>query len=130
MTRTLEQYTPEELADEAARMHQTYGAEGGLHEYRALVAGLRQECFERRARAMDPEGLLRDWSAEMTARHGPRVQVHGITYSWRAALGVARYGEGPEHWPAAFAAEDVHRAKRWLHQGAVPEGATYITVEG
>jgi hypothetical protein len=130
MTRTLEQYTPQALADEAARLHQTYGAEGGLREYRALVAGLRQECFNRRARDMDPDGLLRDWAAEMTARHGPHVHVHGITYTWPAALGVARYGEDPEHWPDAFAAADVHRAKRWLYQGVVPEGVTYITVEG
>lgn len=128
-TKTLEQFTPQEIADEAARLHGLYGADGGRREYFVWLHGLRRECFERRAAAMDPTQALTDWVGQMTAQHGPLVQVFGISYSWPAALGVVRYGEAPDHWPAAFTEDDVHRAKRWLYQGAVPEGVTYITVE-
>lgn len=130
MSKTLEQFTPEAIADQAATFNRTYGSDGGLREYFAWIGQLRQECFERLAGAMDPDGQLRDWVGQMVARHGPRVKVFGITYSWSAALGVVRYGEAPGHWPALFTADDVHRAKRWLYQGSTPEGVTYITVEG
>lgn len=128
--KTLEQYTPKAIADEAARLNRTFGAEGGLAEYFDWIGKLREECFERLAGAMDPTKELSGWVGQMTARHGPRVEVHGVAYSWLAALGVARYGEAPGHWPAAFSTDDVIRAKRWLYDGNVPEGASYITVEG
>lgn len=128
--KTLEQYTAEDIADEAATLNRTYGADGGLTEYRQWIGALRQECFERRAAAMDPGKALAGWVGQMAARHGPRVQVHGVEYGWLAALGVARYGEAPGHWPAAFTPDDVIRAKRWLYDGNVPDGVRYIDVEG
>jgi hypothetical protein len=101
---------------------------------------------------MDPEGRLTNWAAQMAARHGPKVMLHGVTYPWLAALGVARFGEDPTAvhpkghpravdakgkpkagvpvWPAAFSADDIIRAKRWLYENNVPDGITYITLEG
>ena len=127
--KTLEQYTPDEINAEAAKLHRTFGAEGGATEYFQWIGALREECFERLALTMDPTKALSGWVAQMTARHGPKVRVHRGTYSFLAALGIARYGEAPDHWPAAFSEEDVIRAKRWLYNGNVPEGVTYITVE-
>jgi len=150
--KTLEQYSPAEINAEAARLRELYGAEGGLAEYYAWIRELRRECFERLAATMDPKGELADWEKQMTAKHGPKVQLHGIALSWKAALAVARFGEDPNAvhpkghsravdakgkpktdvpvWPAAFDQDDVIRAKRWLYENNVPDGITYITLEG
>lgn len=123
----LEDVTPQEMADEATRLHRLYGAEGGTREYLTWIGGLRQECFERRVRQMDPEGKLEQWEADMTAKYQtPRVMIFAHEYTWLAALGVARYGEAPDHWPDRFTDEDVVRAKRWLYNGNAPEGTTYL----
>lgn len=141
--KTLEQYTAAEINDEAARLHRTYGPEGGLREYYAWIRKLRQDYFEARAATMDPDGQLTDWVGQMTAKHGPKVELHGVVYSWLAALAVARFGEDPNAvhpegharagepvWPAAFGPDDIIRAKRWLYDNKVPNGAAYITAEG
>lgn len=126
---TLELLTPQAMAARAAELQKLYGPEDGLTEYREWIGKLRQECFERRAKTMDPEGALTVWVEKMTMLHGPRVRLHSIAYSWLAALGVARYGEACAFWPAQFSEHDVIRAKRWLYRSKMPEGATYITKE-
>lgn len=129
--KTLEQYTPDEIAAEAQRLSTLYGADGGLQEYKLWIAGLRQECLERKAKTMDPTGAVAGWAKQMQLKHEKRVEVlvHGIQYSWPAALGVVRYGEAPDFWPTAFSDEDVIRAKRWLYQNVTPEGVTYLGKE-
>jgi len=149
---TLEQLTPTQINDEAARLNRLYGADGGLKEYYAWIRGLRRECFERLVAAMDPTGQLTDWEGQMIAKHGPKVQLHGITYSWKAALAVGLFGEDPNAvhaeghwravdsegnpavgvrvWPETFAEDHVIRAKRWLYDNNAPDGITYITREG
>ncbi|HKV74597.1 MAG TPA: hypothetical protein VJN95_08760 [Gemmatimonadales bacterium] len=130
----LEELTPADLPDVAAYLHQTYGELPGLAQYRQWIGALRQECFERRAAAMDPQGQLAAWTKAMTRQFGPRVRVHGFDYSWPAALGVVRYGEAPDHWDRMlgteaprFTAEDLRRADRWRREGKPPEGVQYLT---
>src|SRR5688572_20341169 len=93
--KTLEQYTAAEINEEAARLSRQFGPDNGAKEYRVWIGKLRAEAFERRAATMDPSGALTDWVGQMTAKYGPKVQLHGVTYGWLAALAVARFGEDP-----------------------------------
>ncbi len=83
---------------------------------------LRRAAYAEHLQSMTIPPELRAWAEEMAAAYGPRVQVWHNTYtSWLVALAVVRYGEAVEHWPPAFDALDVQRARDW-QRGKSPAG--------
>jgi hypothetical protein len=118
----LEDLTPEQMTDKAAELRD-------VEAYFAWLTPIREEAFERRAMALTGAANFAPFVSAMATLHGPRVRVWRNTLSWLAALAVVRYGEALDHWPAAWSIEDLQRAQRWL-DGKVPEGVTYIVVEG
>lgn len=99
-------------------------------QIRAAITKDRRTRWASVVGAMDVPPDLKEWAAEMTARHGPKVRVWENELDWITALLVSRYGEAEYFWPETFSAEDLHRAQTWMDgTRPKPEGVTYLIAE-
>lgn len=99
-------------------------------EIRAAINKDRRTRWAPLVAAMKVPAALKEFAAEMTARHGPKVQVWENALDWITALLVARYGEAEYFWPETFGDEDLRRAQTWMDGSRPkPEGITYIVAE-
>lgn len=117
---------------ESAEREKTIAREMRGLPVKAVIGAIAADRIERwrpLVAAMKVPEQLAEWARQMTDLQGPRVMVFAQTLDWLTALLVARYGEAEYNWPAAFSADDVRRAWRWLG-GDKPEGVTYIVSEG
>jgi hypothetical protein len=110
--------------------------DAGRHELaRAVIASARAVAYQRHVDTMAVPPLLASWVKQMSALHGPKVQVYQNVCGWLVALLIGRYGEAPAFWPKAFTDADVLRARAWHlgqrvqgHRGTKPDGTTYLNV--
>lgn len=86
---------------------------------------LRRRAWAAHVATMTVPTQLQSWAAEMTRRHGPKVQVWSNALPWLIALLVVRYGEDAGQWPPAFSPQDVARAEDWQN-GQIPNGVTLV----
>ena len=95
----------------------------------SIKLDLRATAYRARVGTMVVPPQLASWAKTMAKRYGPEVRIHQNTLPWLEALMVARYGEEPAHWPAAFSADDVTRAIAWMRKGRQPRGVMYLDLE-
>jgi len=102
----------------------------------SIKLDMRATAYQARVAAMTIPAELQGWARLMAKRFGPLVKIHQNTLPWLEALMVARYGEEPSSWPAAFSTDDVHRALAWMkgkrHEkkhGRVPFGIQYLDLD-
>jgi hypothetical protein len=99
-------------------------------EIRAAINKDRRMRWAPLVKAMTVPPELKEFAAEMTARHGPKVRVWENDLDLITALLVARYGEAEYFWPETFGDDDVRRAQTWMDGSRpMPGGVTYIVAE-
>jgi len=100
----------------------------GLDAQHAAIAADRAARWAALLDGREELAGIREWAAQMAARHGRSVGVWRNRLPWIAALYVVRYGESEHFWPHTLTDDDLRRARQWA-MGDLPNGVRVLAVE-